>query len=164
MKNCVETRYLIETIDGAFSAAYSERGLCGLDFPSKASRKVKGSKPSGNIQQWHRLTSSAVEAVLAGRTPRALPPLDLSEGTAFQQSVWRALTGIKTGTTRSYGEIARTLGKPRATRAVGGACGANPIPVLVPCHRVLAANRRIGGFSGGLNWKRKLLKREGVSV
>ena len=68
------------------------------------------------------------------------------------------------GETKSYGEIAEAIGKPKAVRAVGGACGANPIPVLVPCHRVLAANRKIGGFSGGLEWKRRLLEREGVKI
>jgi len=66
------------------------------------------------------------------------------------------------GRTKSYGEIARAIGKPKAVRAVGGACGANPIPVLVPCHRVLAAHGKIGGFSSGLAWKRELLKREGI--
>ena len=71
---------------------------------------------------------------------------------------------IRVGQTQSYGEIARTIGKPKAVRAVGGACGANPIPVLIPCHRVLAANRKIGGFSSGLDWKRTLLKREGVRL
>jgi O-6-methylguanine DNA methyltransferase len=69
---------------------------------------------------------------------------------------------ISCGQTQSYGEIAKAIGKPKAVRAVGGACGANPIPVLVPCHRVLAAGGKIGGFSGGLDWKRKLLAREGV--
>lgn len=69
---------------------------------------------------------------------------------------------IPPGETRSYGEIAAALGQPLASRAVGGACGANPIPVLVPCHRVLAANGRLGGFSGGLDWKRRLLAIEGV--
>ncbi len=71
---------------------------------------------------------------------------------------------IKPGNTRSYGEIARSIGKPKAVRAVGGACGANPIPVFIPCYRVLAANRKIGGFSGGLEWKKTLLTREGVTV
>lgn len=71
---------------------------------------------------------------------------------------------IKPGQTQSYGEIAAAIGKPKAVRAVGGACGANPIPLLVPCHRVLAANQKIGGFSGGLEWKRKLLARENVGV
>jgi len=69
---------------------------------------------------------------------------------------------IPFGRTKSYGEVAQAIGKPKAVRAVGGACGANPIPVLVPCHRVLAAHGKIGGFGGGLEWKRKLLTREGV--
>jgi methylated-DNA-[protein]-cysteine S-methyltransferase len=102
--------------------------------------------------------------VLAGRALGALPPFDITAGTAFQQRVWSALRKIGCGQTQSYGEIARAIGKPKAVRAVGGACGANPIPVLVPCHRVLAANRKLGGFSGGLNWKRTLLAREGVAL
>jgi len=69
---------------------------------------------------------------------------------------------IPLGRTKSYGEIASVIGKPKAVRAVGGACGANPVPVLVPCHRVLAANQKLGGFSSGLDWKRSLLKREGI--
>ena len=83
-------------------------------------------------------------------------------GTEFQKSVWNALRKISPGKTKSYGEIAKAIGKPKAVRAVGGACGANPVPVLVPCHRVLAANKKLGGFSGGLDWKRKLLAREDV--
>jgi O-6-methylguanine DNA methyltransferase len=88
--------------------------------------------------------------------------LDLSAGTPFQQSVWRALEKIPFGQTRSYGEIASAIGNAKGVRAVGGACGANPIPVLVPCHRVLAANGKLGGFAGGLAWKRTLLEREGA--
>ena len=65
---------------------------------------------------------------------------------------------------QGYSEVAKALGRPGATHAVGSACGANPIPVLVPCHRVLAANSKLGGFSGGLDWKRLLLAREGVRV
>jgi len=71
---------------------------------------------------------------------------------------------ISAGKTKSYGEVATAIGNPKAVRAVGGACGANPIPVLVPCHRILAANKKIGGFSGGLDWKRKLLAREKVQI
>jgi O-6-methylguanine DNA methyltransferase len=103
-----------------------------------------------------------LKSVLAGREPKNVPPLDLSGGTLFQQNVWRALQKIHRGKTRSYGEIARQIGKPKAVRAVGGACGANPIPIFIPCHRVLAANGKPGGFSAGLNWKRKLLAREGI--
>jgi O-6-methylguanine DNA methyltransferase len=92
-----------------------------------------------------------------------MPPLDL-HGSDFQKQVWAVLLTIAPGSTLSYGEVARRLGSPHATRAVGGACGANPVPVLVPCHRVLAANRKIGGFSGGLEWKRKLLAVEGALI
>ena len=116
------------------------------------------------FRRWHRLTTNALSDALAGHAPRVLPPLDLSSGTEFQRRVWNALRRIASGRTRSYAEVAVAIGNPRATRAVGGACGANPIPVLVPCHRVLAANRAIGGFSSGLGWKRKLLAREGISV
>jgi O-6-methylguanine DNA methyltransferase len=113
------------------------------------------------MRAWHRATEAALENVLAGRKPKILPPLDLT-GTVFQKSVWRAMLKISLGKTKSYGEIAVAIGRPKAVRAVGGACGANPVPVLVPCHRVLAANHKLGGFGGGLDWKRSLLKREGV--
>jgi len=72
------------------------------------------------------------------------------------------LRKIAPGQTKSYAQVARTIGRPGAVRAVGQACGANPIPVVIPCHRVLAAGGKLGGFSGGLDWKRKLLLREGV--
>jgi len=94
--------------------------------------------------------------------PSELPPLDFSAGTDFQQQVWRTLLKIAAGRTLSYGQVAEAIGRPKAVRAVGGACGANPIPVLVPCHRVLAAHNGLGGFSSGLNWKRRLLEREGI--
>lgn len=115
------------------------------------------------IRRWHRATTAALKAVLAGRAPENVPPLDLP-GTEFQKRVWTALRRIAPGRTKSYGEIAQAIGKPKAFRAVGGACGANPVPVLVPCHRVLAANGKIGGFSGGLSWKRELLAREGFCL
>ena len=115
------------------------------------------------IRAWHRATETALKNILAGRKPKNLPPLDLA-GTEFQKSVWRALRKISFGKTKSYGEIAELIGKPKAVRAVGGACGANPVPVLVPCHRVLAANKKLGGFSGGLDWKRSLLAREGIKI
>ncbi len=157
----------IETADGVFVARYSQQGLAVLDFPSRSGRGSPGGKPVAvpkQVRAFHRLTASALKRVLAGRAPGPLPPLDLSAGTNFQQHVWGELRNIASGGTRSYGEIAKAIGKPKAVRAVGGACGANPIPVLVPCHRVLAANRKLGGFSGGLPWKVKLLNREGIGI
>jgi O-6-methylguanine DNA methyltransferase len=159
-------RLSIATREGGFLADYSAKGLAQLHFPAARAthRPAAPGCPAAVIRSWHRLTKAALLAILAGRAPRSFPPLDLSAGTPFQQTVWRALGKIPVGQTLSYGEIARAIGKPKAVRAVGGACGANPIPVLVPCHRVVAANGKLGGFSGGLDWKRTLLEHEGVKL
>ena len=85
-------------------------------------------------------------------------------GTPFQRSVWRALTEIPFGSVVSYADIARRIGQPGAARAVGQANGANPIPIVIPCHRVIAADGTIGGYSGGLAIKRLLLDLEHVSI
>jgi len=156
----------IATSDGIFLAHYSEKGLAGLDFPSKRNGRARSTKPTAPAQilRWHRATMDALEKILAGRDAQNLPPLDWTGKTEFQQAVWCQMLKISAGSTKSYGEIAQAIGKPKAVRAVGGACGANPIPVLVPCHRVLAANKKLGGFSGGLDWKRNLLAREGIKI
>lgn len=85
-------------------------------------------------------------------------------GTAFQQRVWAELLTIPKGETRTYGEIAKAIGRPQAFRAVGSAIGKNPVAILIPCHRVLAADRQIGGFYWGPEIKRQLLAAEGVFV
>jgi O-6-methylguanine DNA methyltransferase len=145
----------IPTREGTFIATYSDAGLAAIDFPGR--RKAP---PAA----WHKLVTKAIQATLTGAAPGELPPLDVRSGTEFQQRVWEELLRIPTGHTRAYGELARVLRKPGAARAVGSACGSNPIPLLIPCHRVLAANGRLGGFSGGLDWKRRLLAVEGVSA
>lgn len=81
---------------------------------------------------------------------------------AFRRAVWRALRALPRGRTATYGELARRAGNPRAARAAGTACGANPLPLFVPCHRAVAAGGRLGGFSSGLAWKRLLLSGEGA--
>ena len=144
---------------GTFVAWFNATGLCRLDFPGKA-RAPKAAPPADLAKRWLAATAAALESLLLGQAPLKLPPLDLLAGTEFQQLVWRQLLRIPLGQTRSYGEIAGRLAKPGASRAVGSACGANPIPVIVPCHRVLAAHRRIGGFSGGSGWKQRLLRIE----
>jgi len=88
-------------------------------------------------------------------------PLHL-EGSEFQKEVWEAISNIPYGRTASYGEIARLIGKPGASRAVGAASGANPIPIVIPCHRVIGANGSLTGFGGGLALKRRLLALEGI--
>jgi len=86
----------------------------------------------------------------------------LTLGTPFQQKVWKVLQTIPYGETRTYKWVAQKIGKPKAVRAVGQACGANPLPLIIPCHRVVASGNKLGGFSGGLRLKKKLLRREGI--
>ena len=161
------TKFSINTPFGNFIAVYSDHGLAALNFPKGNTESSGGDAArqdvSPKIREWHHATEAALKKSLAGQKSDKLPPLDL-EGTEFQKSVWRELRKISPGKTKSYGEIAQAIGNPKAVRAVGGACGANPIPVLVPCHRVLAANKKIGGFSGGMDWKYRLLEIEGVKV
>lgn len=83
-----------------------------------------------------------------------------AEGTAFQRAVWHAMAAIPYGQTRSYGQLAHAVGKPGASRAVGGACGRNPLPIVVPCHRVITSSGQLGGYSGGINIKQALLDLE----
>jgi methylated-DNA-[protein]-cysteine S-methyltransferase len=85
-------------------------------------------------------------------------------GTPFQQKVWRALCDIPFGTVRTYGDVARAIGQPLARRAVGQANGRNPLPIVIPCHRVVAGDGTIGGYSGGLHVKHRLLALEGVEL
>ena len=148
----------ITTEMGDFTAKFSSAGLRELRFPSTGKR---AESPGPVPQKWMELTRSAVLAVLRGEKIKELPPLDLS-GTEFQLAVWKALQQIPCGQTLSYGQVAKKIGRPGAVRAVGGACGANPGPLLIPCHRVLASGQKLGGFSAGLDWKRRLLEIERV--
>jgi O-6-methylguanine DNA methyltransferase len=89
-------------------------------------------------------------------------PLDLSQGTSFQQKVWRTLRQVSYGRLRSYRWVADRVGGRQYARAVGNAVGANPMPIVIPCHRIVAQDASLGGFSGGLSMKRKLLTLEGT--
>jgi methylated-DNA-[protein]-cysteine S-methyltransferase len=104
-----------------------------------------------------RQALTQLESYCLGKLDEFSCPLDLEgRGAPFEAKVWRALRSIPYGTTRSYGEVARALGRPRAARAVGRACGTNPIPVIIPCHRVVGSSG-LGGFGCGLPMKRRLL-------
>jgi O-6-methylguanine DNA methyltransferase len=149
----------IQTPLGAFAAHYSANGLARLDFPSRK-RITETPAASPAVRRWHKRAGRALARVLRGRASGALPPLDLAGGTPFQRKVWVALRQISAGQTESYGRVAAGLGAPKAARAVGSACAANPIPLLIPCHRVIPSGGGLGGFSGGLRWKRQLLARE----
>ena len=145
----------IETPLGKFRAQFTERGLARLQFPGAKADPIDDAVEPPKLML--RQTANALKTMLAGRTPKTLPPLDLSVGTEFQQQTWRVLLRIPCGRTRGYGELARSVCRPKAARAIGGACGANPIVVLVPCHRLIGATGKLTGFSGGMDWKVKLL-------
>jgi len=107
-------------------------------------------------------TATQLQEYFAGERIDFDVPMEL-DGTDFQKEVWTELTRIPYGETISYGELARRVGRPKGPRAVGQANGRNPIPIIVPCHRVLASNG-IGGYGGGLTMKRALLAVEGVTA
>lgn len=116
----------------------------------------------GRISPRLREAQAQLIGYLAGMRRSFDLPLDLSRGTSFQQKVWRTLRGISYGRLRSYQWVALRVGGRQYARAVGNAVGANPMPIVIPCHRIVAQDTSLGGFSGGLPTKRKLLTLEGT--
>lgn len=130
------------------------------DFISRIGRGGTVSRwPIGSGSGLLDAAALQLEDYMAGRQVEFDLPIQLS-GTAFQVKVWQALSRIPFGETRTYGDIAETIEKPSATRAVGQANGKNNLPLIVPCHRVIAAGGKIGGFTGGLRLKKALLAHE----
>ncbi len=152
---------VIDTTLGPMLVAATEFGVCCLSFnegrEDLAQRFPKAELIEGG-EAFRALFERVVAAVERPGTDGDIP-LDV-KGTAFQQRVWDELRRIPAGETRSYGELAAALGKPSASRAVGGANGANNIAVLIPCHRVIAHDGTLGGYAYGLHIKRELLARE----
>ncbi len=157
---------------GTLELLFSPRGLAALVLASPKA-KVPSPVPSGS-PDWARmpeplagavaLTLEALTQYFAGKAVSFVRlPLDL-RGTPFQLRVWQELRSIPWGETVSYQTLAGRLGSPQAARAVGRACGANPVPIIVPCHRVIAADGSLGGYSSGLAHKRWLLQHEGVAL
>ncbi|MCS7048511.1 MAG: methylated-DNA--[protein]-cysteine S-methyltransferase [Verrucomicrobiae bacterium] len=146
---------VFETGVGWLRLQWSERGVCALSWaqPARVVRSVSDPEIRSVIEQVRRYAE--------GEPVRWQVRLDWGGATAFQRKVWRVLQRIPYGQTRSYVWVARQVGLPGAARAVGRACGANPIPIIVPCHRVVAGDGSLGGFSCGLKRKRLLLALEG---
>lgn len=156
-----DDRVTCATIDspiGELLLVADDQGLRRLGFQA-------GPHPLIPDPAWIRMAhlAEAFEAQLAeyfaGQRQRFEVPL-APQGTAFQQAVWAALREVPYGTTVSYGELARRLGRPAASRAVGAANGANPVPILIPCHRVIGSLGQLTGFGGGLAIKEALLALE----
>jgi len=135
------------------------RAFAALQHLSPRDGDVDAGEPS------FRSVAKFVRSLLAGRPCDCNERLDLSRGTAFQQTVWLAVRAIAFGRTRSYGWVAEAIGRPLAAHAVGQAIAGNPLPLFVPCHRVIAASGELGGYGRGseaLPAKRSLLRREGI--
>ena len=155
---------VIKTSLGPMLVAATEKGVCCLSF-NEGEGELRARFPKADLVEGDGEFGSLFDEVVAVVEEPALDnshiPLDV-KGTAFQQRCWEALRKIPAGETRSYGEQAAMLGNPKASRAVGSANGANNIAVLIPCHRVIAADGTLGGYAYGLTIKEELLKREGV--
>jgi len=150
---------------GAILVARSNKGICAIalgDDPNGLVRDLQDRFANANLiggdREFERLVAEVVGFVEAPRIGLDLP-LDV-RGTAFQQRVWQALRGIPAGKTASYAEVARRIGRPKAVRAVAQACGANPIAVAIPCHRVVKNDGVLSGYRWGVERKRALLEKE----
>lgn len=161
--NLVQTT--VTTPLGDMLLAASATGLAGAWFAAgqrhlPAADRIANWRPAPPGHPVLRQAQAQLGAYFGGQSQGFELPLDLSGGTPFQQAVWRALLGIGFGQTLSYGQVAQSLGRPSAVRAVGTAVGRNPISILVPCHRVLGAGGALTGYAGGLDRKAALLRLE----
>ena len=150
----------IETPLGALILVATARGLAAVLFDAQKHHPGEIDAPEDPTHPHLALAARELKAYFAGRGKRFSVPLD-PQGTPFQQSVWQALLEIESGQLRSYGEIARRVGRPEAARAVGAAVGRNPLTIIVPCHRVVGSDGSLTGFASGLPRKRALLSLEG---
>ena len=156
--------FTVDTPLGAMRCAVTPKGLAlvalpGSDWKTPIARlaKVHGAPAA---DEGHR-AAKELRAYVAGKRHEFTVPVDLELATPFARRVLTKLCDVPFGGLTTYGELARGVGCPKGARAVGGAVGSNPVPVVVPCHRVVASNG-IGGFGGGLSMKRWLLRLEGV--
>jgi methylated-DNA-[protein]-cysteine S-methyltransferase len=149
----------------------SLKGVQAIVLPKPSKRAVESDLRAQFGEPVQRGKSPSLEAArcqlldyLAGREKSFDIPLDLTAGTSFQRQVWRTLQRVPYGKLRSYQWIAARVGGRQYARAVGNAVGANPLPIVIPCHRIVAHDASLGGFSGGLSMKRKLLGLEGTLI
>ena len=154
---------------GWMGISESGKGIDRIVLPQTSKRRALAAlrEPASGVPVMER--SSQLEQAqaqmldyLAGTRQTFDVPVDLSQGTAFQRRVWRTLLRVPYGKLRSYQWVAARVGGRQYARAVGNAVGANPLPIVVPCHRIVAHDATLGGFSGGLPTKRKLLTLEGT--
>jgi methylated-DNA-[protein]-cysteine S-methyltransferase len=155
---------LIESPVGPLQLVASEKGLCAINFNGAKSHQqaLAGSMQDGTSHMLLVRAAKQLEEYFAGKRKEFDLKLDM-QGTVFQIKAWKQLQKIPYGQTISYGEQASAMGDTKKARAVGAANGRNPLPIVVPCHRVIGSNGALVGFSSGLKIKELLLELEGVS-
>lgn len=154
-----EFRGTLESPVGLLQLEATQQGLSAVCFPHRTPDPTARTRNHPHITE----AKQQLGAYFAGKLETFSVPLDW-RGTAFQESVWLALTAIPYGDTVTYADIARAIGRPRSARPVGGAVGKNPLPIIVPCHRVIGTDQTLTGFTGGLDIKIRLLQLEGREV
>jgi len=154
-----ELRGTLASPIGLLQLEATERGLSAVRFPHRAPNPSHQNNQHPVIAKARRQLSE----YFAGKLKTFSVELDW-QGTPFQESVWEALTRIPFGDTVTYADIARAIGRPRSARPVGGAVGKNPLPIIVPCHRVIGSDQSLTGFTGGLDIKIQLLQLEGRQI
>ena len=161
-KSCVSLSYKsVSSPIGRLKLVASDRGLVAILWEHDSPRRVRLAELVECVEHPVLVrTEKELNEYFAGKRSGFTVPLDM-RGTYFQKQVWEALLGIPYGETRTYGQLAKQLGNPKATRAVGAANGRNPIAILVPCHRVIGYSGKLTGFAGGLDAKAHLLRLEG---
>jgi len=151
---------IIDSPVGKLKLVASDRGLVAILWENDKPHRVRLSELVANDKHPILLqTERQLSEYFAGKRRSFSLALDM-RGTSFQKNVWEALLAIPFGETRSYGQLAKQLGNPNATRAVGAANGRNPISIIVPCHRVIGSSGKLTGFAGGLDVKAHLLNLE----
>lgn len=164
----MEIRFTIgDSALGKVLVAATDKGICSVSLRESESaleESLHAQFPKAQVRRDDQSLRPELDTVLAriaGRSFDRPIPLDL-QGTDFQREVWKELLAIPPGSTRSYLDVAQAINRPKATRAVAQACGANPVAVVVPCHRVVMSDGSIGGYSGLPGVKKALLAAEGV--
>jgi len=162
----LHVRYtIVDSTLGRLLVAGTDKGICSVAM-SASDRTLEHAladeypaaaieRDDAGLAKWAR----AIEGLTSGRAPRGDLPIDV-RATAFQWQVWKALTEIPRGQTRTYSQVAKAIGRPRAVRAVGHACATNPVAVVIPCHRVVPSAGGVGQYRWGPERKKKLLERE----
>ena len=153
----------IETPIGKLTLLATDKGLTGINFPSGKHQIVPDIHHQKNDQKLAK-AAQQLDEYFSGKRTEFTIPLDIIHGTDFQKIVWEALRSIPYGQTMSYGDIAKIIRRPTASRAVGMANGRNQIPIIIPCHRVIGADKSLTGFAGGLETKQSLLSLEGIDL